>query len=332
MKRFSVVILLLCLAVLSACGIPGAATPPPSGLLHTAVALTLTAQPTSSVPTEVPPTPTTGTGATATFEVTSGTLVLPSLTNTPTPTLTSTYVYPTAVYPTAGSGYGSSGSPEQFVRYYYGQINLSNYPVTWSLLTDSFKANNNPPSTGGYSGYVSFWNTVHDVQVLSVVTNSWSGGYAFVTVSAIYHYNSGTSVNTNIGFNLTYNYSLGTWMFDSPVAAVYPTPAVTPAEFITYYFNNINISNYTLTWSLLTDHFKAHNNPPSSGGYTGYVNFWNTIHDVQVISVFTSQSGGFAVSNVYALYNKNDGTSVYNTQTYNLTYNYTLGTWQFDSP
>jgi hypothetical protein len=330
MKRF--LILLLSLTVLSGCvftdiSVP---TPAPASVLQTAVALTLAAQPNVSTATPTPAVLSqSATGTSIPAE--AATVALP------TPTETPPYVLPTAVPATPAGSYSSPilQTPDQFIRSYYGNINVANYAYTWSLLTDSFKAANNGPATGGYSGYVGFWNTVHEVVVQGVNLVSQNGGYAVVNVSALYHYNSGSLTNTTVTFNLTYNYSRSTWMFDSSYSVYYPPVSTgqTPVQFIFTYFYNINVSNFPYTWSLLTARFISHNNPPGTGGYTGYVNFWNAVHDVAVQNVIVnSQSGGFAVVVVTAIYNYNSGSSIYNTQTYNLTYDYYRGTWMFDSP
>ncbi len=328
-------ILLACLLALSACQLASPSQSPtqPGNFFGTVAAETASAQPSANA-TTLSNFPTVESTVTEGVETSTPTFT-PTI--TPTPELPSpTPVMATSTYVTAsGPVYPApSQAPEQFIAYYFANINISNYPVTWSLLTDRFIASNNPPSSGGYQGYVNFWNTVHEVKVLSTSITSQNGGYATVRVEALYHYNAGTIIDTTTAYSLIFNYSRGTWMFNSPSYLGYVPPASqTPGQFIYYYFANINISNFPLTWSLLTANFIAAHNPPSSGGYQGYVNFWNTVRDVQVLSTtVTAQSGGFAVVDVYALYNYNSGTSIYNTQTYQLTYDYSTGTWLFDEP
>jgi hypothetical protein len=331
MKRF--LILLLSLTVLSGCVFTSVSTPAPvpASVLQTAVALTLTAQPNVPSATLTPAVVSGSATETATNLAEAPPAVLPTLTGTPT-----------AVPPTAAPAYSGSypsspilQTPDQFIRSYYSNINVANYAYTWSLLTSNFIATNNGPATGGYAGYVSFWNTVHEVVVQGVGLVSQNGGYAVVNVSALYHYNNGSLVNTTVAFNLTYNYSRATWMFDSPTPVYYPPASTgqTPVQFIFTYFYNINVSNFPYTWSLLTARFISHNNPPETGGYAGYVTYWNAVNSVAVQNVVvSSQSGGFAVVVVTAIYNYGSGSSIYNTQTYNLTYDYYRGTWMFDSP
>jgi hypothetical protein len=162
-------------------------------------------------------------------------------------------------------------------------------------------------------------------------------------VGMIYNYTNGTAVSSNQSFHLYYDSWRATWMFDAttvtlptPVPTAVPT-AVTipynPADFIYYYFNNINLRNYPLTWSLLTASFIANNNPPSSGGYTGYVNFWNSVAWVEITGVvITSYSGSYATASVGMVFHYNGGLVTTTIPTYYLVYNYGLGSWQFYSP
>ncbi len=337
MKRFAL-FLLACLTILSACG-PSSPPTQPGSIIQTIAAQTAAAATLATWTVQQG-------GSTLEVMATSTQTETPTPTSSESlPTLTTAPLYTTTPLPPAAPVYPPiTQTPEQFVVYYFGNINISNYPLTWSLLTDRFKASNNPYSAGGYQGYVNFWNTIHDVRVLAINVASRNGGYAVVVVNSIYHYNNGDLIDDVTTYSLIYDYTRATWMFDTPSTAyvppvyvppvyVPPTIAQTPDQFVYYYFSNINISNYPLTWSLLTDRFKSHNNPPSSGGYDGYVNFWNTVHDVQVLSVvITIQNGGYAALTVYALYNYNSGTSIYNTQTYNLVYDYVRSTWLFDSP
>jgi hypothetical protein len=68
---------------------------------------------------------------------------------------------------------------------------------------------------------------------------------------------------------------------EAPPVGVPTTPAPPPvaipsdpSDFIRFYFDNINNRNYELTWSLLSDQYKAKVN---SGGQTPYVDFWNSV-------------------------------------------------------
>lgn len=328
MKKIALA-LTLSLLTLSGClfastNAPSTAPTPPGDLLGTIVAQTLTAQPTAS-----PMTATSTPESMATTPTDTPTLALPSPTATPyyTPT---TYVAPAApVYP------APSQSVAQFIRYYYSQINISNYPLTWSLLTPNFQYANNGPATGGYQGYVDFWNTVHEVIVEGVTVLSQTNYYAVASVTNRYHWNTDAVTYSTDVFNLTYNYSRRTWMFDSPTSYYVPPvyPSQTPSQFIYYYYSQINLSNYPLTWSLLDTNFQNNVNGPSAGGYTGYVAYWSTVNNVSVQSVSVlSQTSSYAVVRVYAIYYYNSGSTVGSTDSFNLVYDYSRATWLFDSP
>ncbi len=326
-----VFLLFASLLVLTGCSFSVPTTPPvqPASLLQTAVALTLTAEATNgtapseisqpAVETETPtPTP-------LPTDTVSPTIELPSVTPatataTPQPAAPAAPVYP-----------APAQSPSQFIRYYFGNINVSNYPLTWSLLTSRFQLTNNPD---GYAGYVNFWNTVHSVTIEGISVLSQSGGYASVNVRALYHYTNDLLNDTLITYNLIYDYNRRTWLFDSPGAAYVPyvpyVPAAqSPSQFVYYYYSNINASNFSLTWTLMTERFKSINNP---SGYADYVNYWNTVNNVQVLSVSVlSQSGYFATVSVSAIYNLNIGIAQPTTNTFNLLYDNVMGTWMFDS-
>jgi hypothetical protein len=338
MKRM-ILILMMALGGLSACveTIPSAPSAAPGNAIETAVVQTLTAMPTSTLP----PSPTT-IPATATALPIATTAIPPSPTPTvvlPTPTATPV---PTAVYQSSGGGvyYAPvTEDPAAFIRYYYGQINLGNYPLTWSLLDTNFINNNNGPATGGYTGYVDFWSTVHEVIVQSVYVDSQSGYYAVVTVTSMYKWVSGLITYSTDTFNLIYNSSRATWMFDSPyqsyVPYYYPPvyyTAQTPYQFILYYFSQINQGNYALTWSLLDTNFINQNNNASQGGYASYVAYWDTITNVSVQSVYVLSQGTYtATVSVYAIYTKTTGVVAGYTSTFNLIYDTTRSSWLFDS-
>jgi hypothetical protein len=105
-------------------------------------------------------------------------------------------------------------TPEQFIRFYYNQINLRNYSVTWSLLSANFQNSVNGPLQGGYQGYINFWDTVDRVDVLSVSVLSQSYQYSDVRVNARYIYFSGSATTSNQIFHLIFDVSRNTWLFD----------------------------------------------------------------------------------------------------------------------
>ncbi len=107
-------------------------------------------------------------------------------------------------------------------------------------------------------------------------------------------------------------------------------PNATPQDFIYYYFANINLRNYNLTWGLLTDRFKAHLNGTSQGGFDGYTTFWNTVQQVTVVNAFyTCEEDICAVSTTLTFTNvdKTTKTDVYD---YTVVYDHNRSSWMFD--
>ncbi len=106
--------------------------------------------------------------------------------------------------------------------------------------------------------------------------------------------------------------------------------AMTPHDFIYYYFDNINRRNYSLTWSLLTDRFKARLNSPSQGGYDGYVAFWNSVEQVTVNNAFYVCNGDLCAVNTTLQLNYTNGVDNTSPYDYTVIYNHSLNTWMFD--
>ncbi len=334
MKRLLPALILLPL-LLSAC-FPQVAPTPSADVLATSVAQTLTALPSQTeivrLVTPIVSTPTAGLPT-----ITSPALVP---TNTQAPVPTRVIIPPTAVPYVPPVPAWSPTYADQFIHYYYQRINARDYTTTWSLLTDGFKAAVNSEVSGGYAGYVNFWNTVQRVDIYNATVASWTGSYATVVVSMVYNYMNGYVNSSNQTFHLFYNSGRGTWMFDSAAASPLPTAIPTPvsvpsypADFIYYYFNNINSRNYTLTWSLLSPSFIANNNPPAEGGYTGYVDYWNSVSRVDVTYIIVnSNSGGYAEVVVGLVYNYVSSLVTTGNPHFHLVYNSGIANWQFYSP
>jgi len=214
MKRLPI-IFIPSLLILAACALLnplGLSTPPafPTDLLQTFIVQSLTAQPTHT------PAASTGTNApgTATPIAPTATSLPPS--PTPVPTGTATFFLP-------------SQTPEQFIRFYYDNINISNYSLTWSLLSPHFKNTMNGPAQGGFQGYVDFWNTVHNVLVDRVEVVFQCFGCVVVNVNARYHYKNGTLTSAADTYILVYDYIRNTWLFESSLVFT-PTPLPTPTR------------------------------------------------------------------------------------------------------
>ncbi len=329
MKRLLPALILLSF-FLAACSLSVPAT------LSADVILTSVAQTLTAYPTQTPAV------VTSTFAESTPTPDLP--TDTPAPTATTApppppvyvIIYPTPVvypppviYPTPIVAW-SPAYADQFIYYYYQRINARDYMTAWSLLTEAFKAAVNPD---GYSGYIAYWNNIQRVDINSVTVTSLTGASATVVVNMVYNYVTGYAVSNTQTFHLYYDTWRATWMFDS-AAGTLPTPVPTaippvsyPADFIYYYFNNLNLRNYALTWSLLDANFIARNNPD---GYTGYVNYWNTVSNVNVtyvtVNSYTSSYASVTVGLVFTYVNSLVTSA---SATYQLVYNTGLGNWQF---
>ena len=169
-----VFILWICLMAFSGCITVNSspATLPPQDIIGTIVAQTLTARANNTL-----------LAPTYTMVPNTFTPVPPTYTPLPpSPTSTSSWT-PSPTLPTP--------APDQFIRTYYYNINIANYPYTWSLLDLNFITTMNHRGMGGYTGYVKFWNTVHEVRVLNVVMAFQCEGCVVVNVTARYHYNNG---------------------------------------------------------------------------------------------------------------------------------------------
>jgi hypothetical protein len=145
-----------------------------------------------------------------------GTIVAQTLTAFPSPTLgTSLTALPTqtATLPPR--------TPREFISWYFDNINARNYPLTWSRLSDNFKASLYDSSSNRYQSYTDFWNTVQQVIVLEI-HDVCQGDLCAVTVTLQLIYNNGKSETNPIPYSLTYDHTRATWLFD-----YIPAPTVT---------------------------------------------------------------------------------------------------------
>ena len=325
--------LMIILLLLPACSLIAPATPS-TGQLETSVFQTLTAMPSHVPATKTPavvlPSPTV-VRPTATLSLPTPTATAIPPTNTPLPT---SQPYPTVVVqqPPVVPGY-SQLYPNQFIYYYFYNINQRNYQITWSLLTDSFKYANNSAGQSGFLGYANFWDSVARVDIFGVTITSQSGNYAVVSVNIRYTYQGGTVISNLQTYNLVYDAGRSSWMFNSftPITTSTPLPPITqtPEQFINSYFGNINSGNYSLTWSLLTDRFKARMN---NSDYSNYTNFWTSVSRVDINSVsLASLNGGTAIVNVFMVFNYHSGVVTSSNEVFCLVYDWSRSTWLFDT-
>jgi len=118
-------------------------------------------------------------------------------------------------------------TPQDFISYYFDNINSRNFPLTWSLLSDRFQNNLNGSSQDGYQVYIDFWNTVNQVTVLDV-THMCQDDLCAVNVTMRLDYYNGQSDTSIYPYTLTYDHARNIWLFD-----LLPNPTTTPASMVT---------------------------------------------------------------------------------------------------
>jgi hypothetical protein len=105
-------------------------------------------------------------------------------------------------------------NPVDFINFYFKNINDRNYQMTWSLLSQNFINIMNSPSQGGYQGYVDFWNTARQVEIIDIVIESQNDNSATVNVNMTVRYENGITTSGYQHFSLIYEKARNTWLFD----------------------------------------------------------------------------------------------------------------------
>jgi len=101
--------------------------------------------------------------------------------------------------------------PKEFIRYYFGAITSQrNYDYLWSLQTNSFHQAN-----GSYSDYVSYWNTVDDINIKSIDLYDQTR-YSVRCRVKMDFYKNGQSTFVDVYFYLMYDNGKQSWVFDAP--------------------------------------------------------------------------------------------------------------------
>lgn len=104
-----------------------------------------------------------------------------------------------------------------------------------------------------------------------------------------------------------------------------------PEKFVRSYFNAVwQDRNYDYMWkNYLTSTFQASSSP---GGYQEYIQWWGSVERVDLNNISVSrQSDSWASTTVNVTFHLKDGRILANrVYSYDLTYNYDLGSWQFD--
>lgn len=100
-------------------------------------------------------------------------------------------------------------SAEDVARFYFEQINQRNYNLTWSLLSNAYKAKTNPE---GFAQYKAFWDE-YTVTVLSVKTLALSPNITRVSLETVFS-RDGKDLSQSLFYYLNNQNSEGIWMFD----------------------------------------------------------------------------------------------------------------------
>ena len=104
--------------------------------------------------------------------------------------------------------------PEEFIRWYFETVwKQRNYQDLWdNYLTPSYKAN---VGSGDFADYVGWWNSVERVEIQSVSVLQSNGNQATIRVYASFYMRDGRVVSSQpYDYDLLYDASRGTWMFD----------------------------------------------------------------------------------------------------------------------
>jgi hypothetical protein len=131
-----------------------------------------------------------------------------------TPTAISTMAEPTSTQEVVVPPDLGLSDPVDFINFYFTNINARNYQMTWSLLSEHFISTMNSPAQGGYQGYVDYWNTARQVDILDVAIEGQDGSSARVDVNMTVHYENGKTINWHQHFSLIYEIARNTWLFD----------------------------------------------------------------------------------------------------------------------
>ncbi len=114
-------------------------------------------------------------------------------------------------------------TPQDFIFYYFYNLNSRNYALTWTLLSVRFQNSLNESAQDGYQLYVDFWDSVNQATV-SEVTQTCQADVCAVNVTMRLDYKNGQFDTSIYPYTLTFDHLRNTWLFDLPTP-----PAATPA-------------------------------------------------------------------------------------------------------
>jgi hypothetical protein len=105
--------------------------------------------------------------------------------------------------------------PTQFIQDYYELISNKQYETAFSLLSNDFKERNHNSDSGGFQGYVDWWNSIDVVEVWSVRTDYEEGKSAKVIATIHYEPNSSSNYEDEVYFQLIYDSARNSWLIDA---------------------------------------------------------------------------------------------------------------------
>lgn len=115
---------------------------------------------------------------------------------------------------------------------------------------------------------------------------------------------------------------------------VVPQTQLSPDEFISLYYSLINQAQYQITFGMLSDDFKDRKhccNPDGSYQYEPYVDWWDSVSEVTILSVDTKRWDETSAQVVVEIrYNYNSGRKVVDTHTFYLITDPLGNSWLID--
>ncbi len=105
-----------------------------------------------------------------------------------------------------------------------------------------------------------------------------------------------------------------------------------PTQFINYYYGLINSRQYDQAWSLLSEDFISRNHGNNSGGYSAYVDWWDSVYRVTVTSGEIKYLSGESAKVIILLNYEMKNNSSYEDRVYfQLIYDESRDTWLIDA-